>query len=697
MLRIHLPNRLPHLIVLFFLFLAGCASRERFNPGLLTWLAPADTSDDASVLVADDGQRSHQLPHTSPNVYSSSPDRRRPTERVRNPMTSRTQNSSYSTGSSATRLRPRSSNHPTGLQEPETDSVQMAQWTQSVLPEVPQPSADAPQTLAPTTNSSPTRYSNQAIELAPAPAAEPLPTIPLPLQSEAGEADIHVSAAGEKMSLSVRDAPLSTVLSLIAEQEGLNVVTGSDLNHPVTVTLHKVSVEEALDAILRSSGCTWHLERNVIYVSSIDEENHVNPAIQGREVRVFHLDFVSASDIEKVVQGLLSPVGNIFATESDANNKRRTSDSVVVEDLPSYMHRIEQYIRQIDQAPRQVLIEAHILEVRLSDDTTHGVNFEYLSNISNTKLKLETAGANPLASSGMLFSIEGSHLTSLIECLQVTNNAKTLASPKVFVLNGQEAKIQIGERLGFFVTTTTQTSTLQQVEFVDVGVLLRVTPQVTADHRVVMTVAPEISTGQVNETTGLPDKATTEVATSVILDDGRGIIIGGLIQEVDTDRQSKLPIIGDLFAVGRLFGRREADRERREIVVALIPRVVTPGCEPRIAEHNQFQRATTPLLDQNLKRYVRPTEGALPDAMKDPRRVRIRRLPDVVRNLHDPYPLPPEYYVPANSELGGYDPNFRFDVHRSPKSSMEPEFYSEPIYYEDETPNFETTYDYDTP
>ncbi|WP_166831150.1 secretin N-terminal domain-containing protein [Thalassoroseus pseudoceratinae] len=580
-----------------------------------------------------------------------------------------------------------------------TPSIQKAQWTENTTPNLFSKTANPPPAPTPTMRSAVTTDSNWATELAPKPEAEPRPTLPLPLRSESGEEDVHVAAQGEKISLSVRDAPLNTVLSLIAEQQGLNLVTSSDLIHPVTVTLHKVSVEEALDAILRSSGCTWHLEKNIVYVSSIKEENHVNPAIQGREVRVFQLDFVSASDIEKVVQGLLSPVGNIFATESDANNSRRTNDSIVVEDLPGYMRRIEQYIAQIDQAPRQVLIEAHILEVRLSDDTTHGVNFEYLSNLSNTKLKLETAGANPLASSGMLFSIEGTQLTSLIECLQVTNNAKTLASPKVMVLNGQEAKIQIGERLGFFVTTTTQTSTLQQVEFVDVGVLLRVTPQVTADRRVVMTVQPEISTGQVNETTGLPDKSTTEVATSVILDDGRGIIIGGLIQEVDADRQSKLPIVGDLWAVGRLFGRREAGRERREIVVALVPRVVTQGCAPRLAEHNQYQRATTPLLDQNLKRYVRPTEGALPDAMKDPRRVKLRRLPDAVRNLHDPYPLPPEYYVPANSELGGYDPNSRYDVHRSPQSYGEPEFYSDPnsIGYEDEVPIFEHTYDYDAP
>lgn len=490
---------------------------------------------------------------------------------------------------------------------------------------------------------------------------------------------MQVQTHGQTISLSVREAPLSSVLSLIAEQQGINIVTGSEINIPVTVTLHSVTVPEALNSILRIAGCTWYEDREIIYVSRIDSESFVDPDVQGRIVRVFELDFVSATDVEKVVRGLLSPVGNIFASESDPKNNRRTGDSVVVEDLPGFVRRIEQYIAQIDQAPRQVLIEAHILEVRLSDNTTHGVNFDYLSEITNTQLRLETRGfANPAAPAGVLFSLDGSDLTSLVEALKVTNDAKTLASPKVLALNGQEARIQIGERLGFFVTTTTQTSTLQQVEFLDVGIVLRVTPQITADNRVIMTVQPEISTGEINETTGLPDKATTEVETSIILNDGRGIIIGGLIQEADTDRQSKIPFVGDFWLAGRFFQRRIAARDRSEIIVALVPRVVPYGPDYACQAETEVQRATTPLLDPNLKRYPRPWEGSLPDAMDDPRTLHIKRLPDLIRGLDEPYPLPPEYFVPAESEQGTYTPEGRFDANAVPVWHG-----SSPVYYED--------------
>jgi type II secretory pathway component GspD/PulD (secretin) len=101
----------------------------------------------------------------------------------------------------------------------------------------------------------------------------------------------------------------------------------------------------------------------------------------------------------------------------------------------------------------------------------------------------------------------------------------------VLVINGQEAKIQIGQQLGFRVTTTTETSTLQNVNFLDVGVILKVTPRITSDNQVLMLVHPEVSKGQVNPLTGLPESDTTTVESSVMLPDGQGMVIGGLIQE----------------------------------------------------------------------------------------------------------------------------------------------------------------------
>ena len=487
-------------------------------------------------------------------------------------------------------------------------------------------------------------------------------TFHVPLPDPAASHDIALDPAADSISLTATETPLSAVLTMIAQQEGINIVSGQELTMPVNVSLHNVPLAEALDSILNIAGCTWYAHGGIIYVSRIDGEGHQLPIVQGRQVRVFPLNFVSAADVETVITGLLSPVGHVYATQVDSKDKRRTREAVVVEDLPMYLERAMMYIAEIDQPPRQVLIEAHILEVTLKDNTVHGVNLDYMSELLGADVRIQTLGfANPAASSGFLFSIDGSDLNALVEALQKTTDAKTLASPKVVALNGQEARIQIGERLGYFVTTTTQTSTLQQVEFLDVGIVLRVTPAITADGRVMMSVSPEISTGKINDATGLPDKATTEVETTVMLHDGHGIVIGGLLQESDSDDQSKVPIVGDAWLIGRAFQRRTANKERKEVIVALVPRIVPYEPCYQQQDEQELHRATTRLVDPALNRVDRPWEGHLPDAIREPRSIAIDRLPDAVYNLRDPYPLPAKHYFPTPSEPNAYLPGAPYD------------------------------------
>ena len=148
----------------------------------------------------------------------------------------------------------------------------------------------------------------------------------------------------------------------------------------------------------------------------------------------------------------------------------------------------------------------------------------------------------------------------MIEALQTTTDAKTLGSPKLLVLNEQEARLQVGEHLGFKVSTTTDTSTIQNVQFLDVGVVLRLTPRITRDGCVLLHVKPEVSKGAVNPETGLPESQTAELETDVMLNDGQGMVIGGLIKETDSVDQSKVPWLGNVRGIGWLFRKTEAKR-----------------------------------------------------------------------------------------------------------------------------------------
>ncbi|MBI2478216.1 MAG: hypothetical protein HYV60_06120 [Planctomycetia bacterium] len=427
------------------------------------------------------------------------------------------------------------------------------------------------------------------------------------------------------ISLVARNASLQDVLTALAETQGLNLITQESVTAQLNTTMHRVPFDDALDVILSTNGYTWVRNRNVIQVTSVTSGLKLAPETQGRMVEVFQLNFVSATDVNSVVLTMLSPVGSAQIIESSPTDNRKTQELLIVQDLPGYLDNIRAYVRTHDIPPRQVLIEAYILKVELSDDMRHGVNFDHVFNMSNNLLQIESLGfANANTTQGFLVNLNGGNLVSVVEMLESTNDAKTLASPKIRVLNGQTARIQVGEQLGYHVTTTTQTSTQQSVQFLDVGVVLTVTPRVSSDGTVIMNVQPEVSSGQVNPNTGLPEERTTELQTDVMFRDNQAYVIGGLIQETDTDAQTKLPWLGSLKHIGFFFKRSEVAKRRSEIIVALLPRVMPfdPATESNLAI--ETERAITPLLYGPLLENPRPWEAQLPGAYTNPH---MQRLP----------------------------------------------------------------------
>ena len=456
------------------------------------------------------------------------------------------------------------------------------------------------------------------------PANPPLPADQkvIPFNLLGNQSNLVVEDYHGQISLMVRDAPLRQVVSLIAETQKLNLVFATPAETRITASFDRVPWEQVLDSLLSASGHTWTTSNGVITVTSIESAGLLAPGAGGRHVEVFELDFASAVDVDQTVKGLLSPAGKSWIMETSSADNRRTRELIAVVDFPANLQQIADYICQADQPPRQVLIEANILQIDLSSDCRSGINLQALStSVSGNTLEFDPVGlANSAASPAFFLEATGGSVTTLVELLQTTTDAKTLASPKVLTVSGQLARMQVGEKLGFRVVTTTQTSTLEEVQFLDVGVVLVVTPRVTRDGRVLMRIKPEVSTGQVSAETGLPSEETTEVETDIMLCDGQGMVIGGLIQEADSNIQSKLPWLGDLPYVGILFQRRQVVKSRSEIIVTLVPHIqpYTPIVETR--EIHNLQRTYDPLVVGPLNRYYRPYEARLPDTFTNPRR-----------------------------------------------------------------------------
>jgi type IV pilus assembly protein PilQ len=484
----------------------------------------------------------------------------------------------------------------------------------------------------------------------------------LPLAGWDSDVDMAQGHNGRIERLVVRDASLSKVLSLLAQTYHLNVVAANDIDAVISITLRDVALEEALTAILSVANYTWVQRDSIILVTSLTDAGNLAPEVQGRSIQIFELDFVSAVVVSEAVSAFLSPIGKMSVATSDPTDSRRTREMIIVEDIPEAVARIGSYIEQVDCPPRQVLIEAHIFQVTLRDNQKEGVNFNALFRVAGAKvniISIPSLAAVPLPQPGnpvtnpsvpaALATINGHDLQAGIDLLQKTTDTKTLGSPKVLVLNQQEARIHVGEDLGYQTTVTSELQSTQAPQFLQVGVLLTITPRITRDNRVLLTVHPEVSTGAIDPNTQVPNKRTTELDTDVMLRDGEGMIIGGLIDEQDHIAQTKIPYLGDLWRAGFLFRSSDVLKERKEVIIAIVPRIQPYSSDYQNFEQGELIRAQTPLYQGPLCYTDRPFDTHLPDGKRVARPYIPPRaiLPEVNRTPCNHCEAPwPQYYVP---------------------------------------------------
>ena len=275
-------------------------------------------------------------------------------------------------------------------------------------------------------------------------------------------------------------------------------------------------------------------------------------------------------------------------------------DHLIIQDYESNLQIIDQIIQRIDVRPVQVLIEAVIISVDYEHDRELGVNLGLVDNLGRdlgtlgsgtalngnagfTPTKLLTASGKIASgtvtdpqgftsgTNGVKFGFVSNNVTGFIRALETIGSTKILASPRILVLNKQRAEIQLGERLGFQTLSQNFTSTIQQVQFLNTGTLLRLRPFVSDDGMVRMEIHPERSSGVVNN--NIPNQFTAELSTNVMVPDGATLVLGGLIEDEDDYNYQGLPILSRFPALGILTGVRQKTEGRRELVVLLTPHI----------------------------------------------------------------------------------------------------------------------------
>jgi type II secretory pathway component GspD/PulD (secretin) len=186
----------------------------------------------------------------------------------------------------------------------------------------------------------------------------------------------------------------------------------------------------------------------------------------------------------------------------------------------------------------------------------------------------------------------------MLSALEQDGRIRTLSSPKLLALENEEASVIVGDRRGYSVTTTINQVTTESIEFLESGVILRVTPHVDADGRIMMDIHPEVSTGVV-DASGIPSQATTEVTTRLLVDSGQTIFVGGLIKQTVTENRNGIPFLGRIPGLGLLFSSREVTSINTETIVVITPRVVGQTVGPWSTERQSEVDRRDVLLKQN--------------------------------------------------------------------------------------------------
>jgi type II secretory pathway component GspD/PulD (secretin) len=234
---------------------------------------------------------------------------------------------------------------------------------------------------------------------------------------------------------------------------------------------------------------------------------------------------------------------------------------------------METLLGEIDREPKQIMIEAKILEITLTDNQSYGLDWAKLFDSSDGTGSLGTQGlANP-NSAGLFAQYTNSNVELVLNALKARGRLRTISTPKLLAMEGLEAETVVGTEIGYRVTTTINNVTTESIEFLESGVILKVTPTVDRSGRIMLDIFPEVSTGVVSDD-GIPSKATTQVSTRMLVSDGKTVFLGGLIQNQINNTREGIPGLGDVPIIGGLFSNRSKSIVSTEIVVLITPRIV---------------------------------------------------------------------------------------------------------------------------
>ncbi|WP_413854557.1 secretin N-terminal domain-containing protein [Candidatus Ruminimicrobium bovinum] len=402
------------------------------------------------------------------------------------------------------------------------------------------------------------------------------------------------------ISIDFHDTSLYSVLNILSLKTGMKLITDTSLyGKKIMLSLKDVTPEEALTALLDTYNLYYirQANTNIYIIKSRSDVAKVSVS------KVVFCNYTNATSIATILKESISKDGKIVA---DAR-----TNSLVITDLADSIAKMENLIRSIDVPTQQIMLEAKIVDVDLSKGVSLGtrINKIYRQNQTNTIVDVNDdksgfkdiirhsfVGAtkstvegipqtfasglnNSFASIGVSILSGDWIIDAAIEAGIEDRNAKILTNPKLLVLNNQEANIEIVEEYPYVSSKQmSDNGTIStNVSFKDIGMKLKVKPQINRDGTIILQVSPEqnFRTGEYSTSAeNTPIIKTSKTTTTLMLRSGETAAIGGMIRESEDTTINKIPLLGDIPILGYLFKSVQKNKTRYELTIFITAKII---------------------------------------------------------------------------------------------------------------------------
>ncbi|MFT5284756.1 MAG: type IV pilus assembly protein PilQ [Planctomycetota bacterium] len=467
--------------------------------------------------------------------------------------------------------------------------------------------------------------------------ALPAPVLP---PRPIGTSEVNVSEF-MTVDLLAQNAYLTDILQKLSIQARRNIVPSGNIERLITASMHGVPFYEALSGFLEPNGLGYLERGEFIFIHTKTELESLDVGGFGGVSKLINLNYLRAADAQEYITPMLSPKGSIAITRDltddgpaeagggsgagsvqDSSIYTPTKDefdlrnAVIVNDLPDRIERIEKFLLELDVRPAQILLEASVIQTSLTEDTAFGVDFALLGDESFVDFFRAPVGSQTLdfknvtdangvtapivpatPSSFDTFVVSNPGNTGagkagfragfvgdigvFLRALDQVTDVTLLSNPKVMTLNRQRSKVFVGDRVGFFETTTVENQVIQTLKTIDTGIVLDIRTFLLSDDRVRLELSPKISQVTFRKVAApggglqdIPDEAVQTVTADILIPVGHTAVIGGLFREDTIRSRNQVPFFGDIPLIGALFRGNDDNLKQLEIIFLIKPTVL---------------------------------------------------------------------------------------------------------------------------